>query len=195
MAHDDTRADRARMGSPAHDGALGRGAEGEVPVGEHDTDAERRMAAREFFAAALYMALVQWAALVAVPTERVPDAGTMVTLLLGTAVGLVLAHWLAFRLAAHLTEGGFAAASAAREAGAQVAGGLAVGLIAALPFAVLDGETAIQVAVLVLAALPGVTGLAIARLRGRSWTASVIVGGAVLVLALAVVAIKAAAGH
>jgi hypothetical protein len=166
-----------------------------LAVVEHDADVERRLAAREFFAAALYMALVQWTALVAVPSERVPEAGTVVPLLLGTALGLVLAHWLAFRLAAHLTEGGFAAASAAREASAQVAGGLAVGVIAALPFIVLNGETALQVAVLVLAALPALTGLAIARLRGRSWTASVVFAGAVLAVALAVVAVKAAVGH
>lgn len=162
---------------------------------EHATDFEHRMAAREFFAAALYMALVQWAALVAVPTERVPDDETVVPLLLGTAVGLVLAHWLAFRLAAHLTEGGLAAVTAAREAGAQVAGGLSVGVIAALPFIVFDGETAIQIAVLLLAALPALTGLAIARLRGRSWTASAVFAGLVLVIAMAVIAVKAATGH
>jgi hypothetical protein len=160
-----------------------------------DEDVGRRTAAREFFAAALYMALVQWAALVAVPTERIPDSGTVVALLLGTAVGLVLAHWLAFRLAAHLTEGGFAAASAAREAGSQVAGGLSVGVIAALPFVFVDAETAIQIAVVILAALPALTGMAIARLRDRSWGASVVFGGAVLIAALAVVAVKAAAGH
>jgi hypothetical protein len=166
-----------------------------MSTGEPDRDVERVAAAREFFAAALYMALVQWAVLVAVPTERVPDAATVVPLLLGTAVGLVLAHWLAFRLAAHLTEGGFAVASAAREAGSQVAGGVSVGVIAALPFVAFDAETAIQIAVAVLAALPALTGMAIARLRGRSWGASVLVGGVVLIAALAVVAIKAAAGH
>lgn len=160
-----------------------------------ETEAERRMAAREFFAAALYMALVQWAALVAVPKEKVPDSGTVVALLLGTAVGLVLAHWLAFRLASDFSEGGFAAASAAREAGAQVAGGLSVAVMAAVPFLLFDGMTAIDVAVVILAALPALTGLAIARLRGHSWTRSVVVGAVVLSVALAVVGIKAAAGH
>jgi hypothetical protein len=166
-----------------------------MPARETETEAERRMAAREFLAAALYMALVQWAALVAVPTDKVPDNETVVALLLGTAVGLVLAHWLAFRLASDLSEGGFAAGSAAREAGAQVAGGLIVGVIAAVPFVLLDGETAIDVAVLILAALPALTGLAIARLRGHSWTTSVVIGAVVLSISLAVVGVKAAAGH
>ncbi len=161
----------------------------------HDVDQESRLAAREFVAAALYMALVQWAALLAVPTDRIPDDSTVVALLLGTAIGLVLAHWLAFRLAAHLAEGGVAAASAAREAGAQLAGGLAVGVLAALPFLVLDGEAALRISVLVLAALPAVTGTAIARLRRRSWARSLLFGTAVLAAALLVVAVKALAGH
>lgn len=158
-------------------------------------DVEDRMARREFLAAALYMALVQWAAMLAIPEDRLPEDGTVVALLLGTAIGLVLAHWLAFRLAAHVADGGFAAASAAREAGAQVGGGLCVGIAAALPFILFDGRTALDVSVTVLAALPALTGLAIARLRGMSTTASVAMAGGVLVAALAVVAVKAAAGH
>jgi hypothetical protein len=152
--------------------------------------------AREFFAAALYLALVLLAALVVLPAERVPDDAALVGTLVGTAVGLVLAHWLAFRLAAHLTAGGgFAAASAAREAGAQVLGGVAVALVAALPFVVLDGEDALRVTLVVLAALPALTGLAIARLRGRTWPFSLMTAGAVLVLAVLVVAVKVALGH
>jgi hypothetical protein len=107
--------------------------------GAHDT-----LAAREFFAAALYLALVLLAALVVLPAEWVPDDAALVGTMVGTAVGLVLAHWLAFRLAVQLTaDGGFAAASAAREAGAQILGGVAVALVAALPFVVLDGEDAL----------------------------------------------------
>lgn len=52
-----------------------------------------------------------------------------------------------------------------------------------------------SVAVAVLAALPSLTGVAVARLRCRSWTASITVAGGVLIAAPAVVAIKAAAGH
>lgn len=154
-----------------------------------------QLVAREFLAAALYMALVLLAALVALPVERLPDDATVVATLAGTAVGLILAHWLAFRLAAHLTEGGFGAASAAREAGAQIMGGLGVALIASVPFLVLDGEDALRVTLLLLAALPALTGLGIARLRGRSWLASLITAGIVLSLAVLVVAVKAALSH
>ncbi len=157
---------------------------------------EGRLVAREFFAAALYMAMVLLAVLVAVPTDRLPSDGAVVWLLLGSAIGLTLAHWLAFRLAAHLTvEGGFATASAAREAGAQIGGGLAVAALAALPFLLLDGEAALTGSLVVLAALPALTGLGIARLRGRSWPTSLLAAGAVLVVAVVIVVVKAALGH
>lgn len=151
---------------------------------------------REFFAAALYMALVLLAVLVAVPTEILPSDESVVGLLIGSAIGLTLAHWLAFRLAAHLTEeGGFAAQSAAREAAAQVAGGVGVAALAAVPFLLLDGETALTGALVVLAAMPALTGLAIARLRGRSWLSSLVTAAVVLLLAVVVVMVKEGLGH
>lgn len=159
-------------------------------------DETTRLAAREFFAAALYMALVLLAVLVAVPTESVPPDEAMVGLLIGSALGLTLAHWLAFRLAAHLTEeGGLAAQSAAREAAAQVAGGVGVAVLAAAPFLVLDGEAALTGALVVLAAMPALTGLAIARLRGRSWVSSLVTAAVVLLLAVVVVLVKEGLGH
>jgi hypothetical protein len=161
-----------------------------------DADPHGRLVAREFFAAALYMALVQLAAVIALPTRRLPSDETVVSLLLGTAVGLVLAHWLAFRLAAHVTtESGYHGPSAAREAAAQIGGGLSVGVLAAVPFLLRDGEDALEMTIVVLAALPAAIGLAIARLRGYSWLASLLTSVAVLGVALAAVAVKAAAGH
>lgn len=160
------------------------------------THAEDRLAAREFFASALYMALVLLAVLVAVPTESVPPDESMLGLLIGSALGLTLAHWLAFRLAAHLTDDtGFGAQSAAREAAAQIGGGLAVAVLAAVPFVLLDGDAALSGALVVLAALPALTGLAIARLRGRSWLTSLVAAGVVLAIAVLVVVVKAALGH
>ncbi len=157
---------------------------------------EARLAAREFFAAALYMALVLLAVLVAVPKDRLPPDADVAGLLVGSAIGLTLAHWLAFRLAAHLTEeGGFATESAVREAGAQVGGGVAVAAIASLPFLLLDGEAALIGSLVMLAALPALTGMAIARLRGRSWLPTIVTGAIVLALAVVVVLVKTALGH
>jgi hypothetical protein len=167
-----------------------------APVGTPRGEAHGRVLAREFFAAALYMALVLLAALVAFPVRQLPDDHVVVATLVGTALGLILAHWLAFRLAAHLTdEGGVWSGSAPQEAGAQIAGGVGVALLASLPFLVLDGAEALRVSLLLLAAMPALTGLAIARLRGRSWITSGIAAAVVFVLAVAVVEIKAAVGH
>jgi hypothetical protein len=168
----------------------------ETPHVLPESDAHRRALAREFFAAALYMALVLLAALVAFPVTRLPSDEVVVATLVGTALGLILAHWLAFRLAAHLTdEGGMWSGSAPAEAGAQIVGGVGVAVIASLPFVVLSGADALRISLLLLAALPALTGLAIARLRGRSWLTSGIAAAIVFVIAVAIVEIKAAVGH
>jgi hypothetical protein len=155
-----------------------------------------RALAREFFASALYVAMVLLTALVALPKDRLPSDGSVVATLFGTALGLILAHFVAFRLAAHFTaETGIAPAPVAQEAGAGLAGGLVVATLAALPFAVLNGENALVATLIALAILPAIMGVAIARLRGRAWGVSLLSGGAALGLALVVVSAKYALGH
>lgn len=46
-----------------------------------------------------------------------------------------------------------------------------------------------------LAALPALTGMAIARLRGRSWASSLLTAVVVLAAAVVVVLVKQALGH
>ncbi len=158
--------------------------------------AHRQVLAREFLASALYVAIVLLTALVALPKARMPSDASVVATLMGTAVGLIAAHFVAFRLAAHLTsEEGIAPAPVLSEAGAGFAGGLVVAVLAALPFAVLDSQDALLATLIALAILPALMGLAIARLRGRSWGTSLLAAGLVLCLALAVVALKTALGH
>lgn len=155
-----------------------------------------RLLAREFMATALYLAIVLLAALVALPRDYLPSDRDVVIVLLGTSLGLVLAHWFAFRLAAHLTaEGGVHPATAAQEAMAQIAGGVLVAVLAALPFLITDGDAAVRLSLIVLAVLPAATGAVIARLRGKSWLFCAATGGFVLILAIAVVVIKNLTGH
>lgn len=162
--------------------------------GHHDT--HRQILRREFLAAALYMAMVLLAGLVVVPTESLPSDWTIVAAMLGTAVGLIVAHFLAFRLASHLSDAsGTWPGSAAQEAGAQVLGGLAVAAVGAVPFLLLDGTPALRVSLFALAAMPAVVGLGIARSRGRSWLSSALFTAAVLALALGVVLLKSALAH
>lgn len=169
-------------------------ADGSSQAGPHERHA--RLLAREALAAALYMALVLLAGLVALPVVRIPDDKVMVATLVGTAIGLVLAHWFAFRLAAHVTaEGGTWPGSAAQEATAQIVGGLSVALVASIPFLLTDGASAVRLALLLLSALPAATGFMIARLRGFSWLRSGGTAAVVFLIALVVVEVKAAVGH
>jgi hypothetical protein len=85
--------------------------------------------------------------------------------------------------------------TAAREAGAQLAGGLCVALLAAAPFVLLDGSAALWTSLLLLAALPAIAGLLVARLCGRTWVFAVTTGVVTLVVALAVVVLKNFLGH
>lgn len=178
-------------GAPDSRRARPDAADGRMPTTSH-----RRLLVREALASALYLALVLLAGLVALPVEALPRDSVVVASLVGTAVGLVLAHWFAFRLAAHLTaEGGHWSRSAAQEAAAQVVGAAAVAAVAAVPFLVLSGRTAVLVSLALLATLPALTGAVVARLRGAPTVSTVVTALVVLVLALAVVAVKAALGH
>ena len=60
-------------------------------TGDDEAAVHRRALAREFFASALYVALVLLAALVALPRDRLPTDHAVMATLFGTALGLVLA--------------------------------------------------------------------------------------------------------
>src|SRR3954468_6915100 len=133
-------------------------------VANEMTDHHRQLL-REFLASALYVDIVLFAALVAVPREDLPDDPHLVQTMLGTAIGLLFAHWFALRLASHASaEGGAAEEHAAQEAVWMLLGGVVPALVASIPFLISDGRRAQNVAIFVLAALPAVTGLAIGRL-------------------------------
>lgn len=151
---------------------------------------------REFLASALYVALVLLAALLTIPHSQVQNRTHAPLLLLGTALGLTLAHWFAFRLASGITdEAGAISTQAAREAVAQVAGGMTVAVIASVPYLFLSGSTAWSVSMLVLVALLGLAGFSIARLRQQTLFWSAIVVLVVLALAFTIVSIKIAVSH
>ena len=155
-----------------------------------------RLLAREALASALYLALVLLTSLVAVPRGSLPSDPVMVQLIFGAGLGLLVMHWFAFRLAAHITaEDGTWTATASQEAAAQLLGGLAVATLAALPYLLLDGRTAWLSDLLLLSALPAVAGAWIARLRGRSWGFAVLGGVGAFVVACAVVVLKSALSH
>ncbi len=150
----------------------GRTEEGPSSTGPRPVEADRhrRALAREALASALYVAPVLLAILVAVPRTRLPSDMVLVQLILSAGLGLVVAHWVAFRLAAPMTShGGAWSVAAAQEASAALAGGVLTAVVAALPFMLLDGTAALTSSLLLLAAMPAVAAGLVARLRGGSW--------------------------
>jgi len=155
-----------------------------------------RVLAREAMASALYLALVLLTGLLTVPRGSLPSDAVMVELIFGAGLGLLVMHWFSFRLAAHITaEDGTWTATASQEAAAQLVGGFVVATLAALPFLLLDGTTAWLSDLLLLSALPAVAGGWIARLRGRSWSFTLLSGLLTFLLACGVVALKSALSH
>ena len=138
---------------------------------------------------ALYIALSLLAVMVALPSalERTETVEVALTLIV-TAIGLLAAHWLAFRVSARLTTGGLLSQAELSILAAQLVGGAAVVAIAVVPILVLEPPKGLFVAQLaLLAVIAGVAYLA-ARPRAPSpgvallYAAVVVVGSAVIVL-------------
>jgi hypothetical protein len=143
---------------------------------------------RDAVTSALYVAIVLLAGLVALPQEETDEEPVVASVMLGTAVGLVLAHWFAFRVAGALVDG-----IGRREivtGAADVLAGLLVGVLAAL--ASLVSTTA---AMVVLGAVIGGTGYAVGHRAGARPLRSIAIALAILVVASVVVAVKLALGH
>lgn len=150
-----------------------------------------RLLAREFLASALYLDIVLLAGLVVIPDEDLPSPRDTVLYMVGTALGLLVAHWFAFNLAAHVTaEEGSWDRQARREAIAQLLGGLSAALLASLPFLLFEPGPAQTASLWVLGTLPAIVGFVIGRVRKRSMLASLVYGLIALVLAYLVVTLK-----
>ncbi|NCD21089.1 MAG: hypothetical protein EOL89_14125, partial [Actinobacteria bacterium] len=148
---------------------------------------ERAVLLREFVTSALYLSLALWATALLIPADVLPSKWILVAEVFGIAVALLLMHWLAFSLAVQLVDRAELDAMLYKEGGAQLAGGLAVAAIAALPFIILDRmNIALTAALWMLAAIPALTGYAIARQRGSSQVRSTGVAAVVAAAAFAV---------
>jgi len=100
-------------------------------------------------------------------------------------------HWLAFSLAVQLVDRADLDAMLVKEGVAQLAGGLAVAAVAVVPFIVIDRmNLALTATLWLLAAIPALTGYAIARQRRESRGRSAGIALAVAIAAFAVVWFK-----
>ena len=167
-----------------------------VPEASLGPTSRRHEVEREFIANALYLGIVLYAALAVIPPDDLPSDRELVLLIIGTGAGLVIAHWFAFHVAASaLSPEGRTHDSETEEAAAQVAGGVTVALIGALPFALADGETAVHVTQFVLGVLPALAGYSIGRRRGYSVVASALVAIGVFAIATLITIFKVNVAH
>jgi len=151
---------------------------------------------REALTMALYVAICLLAVLATVTEDADHGHVRAFALVWGTTIGLALAHWFAFTLAARLV----AAAGVERDdvelAAAQLAGAAAVAVMVSVPVAVAPVTSEFDIARLVLAALIAGAGVALGRLGGSGWARSVLVGVVVLVVAATIAVVKnTLAGH
>lgn len=112
---------------------------------------------------ALYIALSLLAVMFALPASVSSAAGAShAAILFVTAIGLLIAHQLAFRLSARLAHGNLAAEHIELLA-AQLIGGLLVTVVAVVPVLVIGGPTGLRIAELALITFIAVVGYVAAR--------------------------------
>jgi hypothetical protein len=151
----------------------------------------------------LYVSVVEIAELAALPERRLPSGrvtgavGTeLVAILWGTATGLALAHWFAFRIAAPAFRGGRPTSHDNLIGLAQLVGAMMVAAVSSVPALLVSGVWAQEVAGDVPAVLVGVVAYLIARHAGSSRLISACYGAAALALAVLVAVVKVVlAGH
>ncbi|MFN8127100.1 MAG: hypothetical protein U0R64_11405 [Candidatus Nanopelagicales bacterium] len=143
---------------------------------------------------ALYIGLSLLAVLVAQQGVTTESASTLWLTVFVTAIGLLLAHQVAFRLSTRLVNRGLLDAGALRLLGAQLAGGLVAAVIASLPVLLL-GPSGILVSEALILAMVAITGYRVARQVPTSRFRALLYVGFIVVIVLGVLAVKGLAGH
>lgn len=162
----------------------------EGSAGPVDATIERR---REMWREGVMMAVYVSLSLLAVMIAWPGDIGAAAVAV--TSLGLVLAHRFAFRISTQLVNEGRLDAEHLEVLGAQLVGGLLVTVVAMLPLLVLEGETSVLVAELLLVAFIGAAGYAAARSRSAPPLRAAFYMARVIGLALLVIAVKTFSAH
>ena len=144
---------------------------------------------------ALYISIVLLATFVALPSETNDGlAGVhgigLIGLIWGTALGLALAHWFAFRVTASAFSQGHVSDKDGRIGTSQIVAAAAVATLCSVPVLIFDEQSDVGAVTWVPALIVGLAGFIVARESNRSRLQAVIVGGIVMVLGLAVAAVK-----
>ena len=161
-----------------------------------DTEARAEIF-REAITLVLYVSVVEVAELAAIPQEHFADGrvtgpvgGTLLALIWGTAVGLALAHWFAFGVAAPAFRGHRPTRVDTYIGLAQVAGAVFVAAVSSMPVLLLSDVRA-QETTGDVPALIGIIGYFLLRRAGHSRLAVFFYGLTAFVLGLLVALVKA----
>jgi hypothetical protein len=152
--------------------------------------ANRSERIREGVTMALYIALSLLAVMFALPSSLMSSVGAEhAAVLFVTALGLLIAHQLAFRLSARLAHGKLASEHLELLA-AQLIGGLAVMAVAVLPVLLIGGQTGLRIAEFALIAFIAVVGYIAARGIPLSRPRALLYVAGVVALTLVVIGVK-----
>jgi hypothetical protein len=161
--------------------------------------ADRAELLREATVMVLYVAVVEIAELAALPENHFafglvtgPVGDQLLTILWGTAVGLAIAHWFAFGLAAHAFRGEPLGRLDVEIGLAQLGGAVFVAGLSSIPALVLSDVRAQELTGDIPAVLVGVVGYLLARQTGASRVAAFLYGLTALALGVLVALVKAA---
>lgn len=158
---------------------------------------------REALTMVLYVSVVEIAELAVLPAEHRSGGqvdGTvgaeLLAIIWGTAIGLAIAHWFAFRLAGRAFRGDRVTGLDTKIGLAQVGAAIFVALVSSLPVLLFNEVRAQMFTGWIPAFLIGVVGYLIARETGRSRFSAALYGVTALALGLLVASVKSAlAGH
>jgi hypothetical protein len=145
----------------------------------------------------LYVSVVEIAELAAIPEEHLAGGhvtgavgGQLLAIVWGTAVGLAIAHWFAFRLAAPAFRGERPTRLDTYIGLAQVAGAMFVAAVSSIPVLLFSDVRAQETTGDVPALLIGIVAYLLARYTGRSRVAAVFYGVTALALGVLVALVK-----
>jgi hypothetical protein len=162
--------------------------------------AERRAEVlREAATMVLYVSVVEIAELAALPEDHFahgrvtgPVGTQLLAIVWGTAVGLAIAHWFAFRVAAPGFRGDAPTRHDTNIGLAQLAGAVFVAAVSSVPVLLFSDVRAQETIGDVPAVIIGVIGYFVARATGRARLPSVFYGVTALALGIVVALVKSA---
>jgi len=153
---------------------------------------------REATVMVLYVSVVEIAELAALPETHVsghatgPVSSQLLAIIWGTAVGLAIAHWFAFRLAGRAFRGDRVTGLDTKVGLAQMGAAVFVAAASSLPVLLMGDVREQEFTGMIPAVLIGIVGYLIARETGKNRVAAAVYGITALALGVLVATVKLA---